>query len=112
MYSIDGELTVMRIGGTMPASSEKPPRRRILGALPALGAVIALRSPSASAAGKKTVRIAEFDPSGQRTAVTEVERIDKPVAEWKKQLTAEQFAVTRQAATEAPGSGRYANYHG
>jgi len=65
---------------------------------------------SAFAAGKM-VRIAEFDASGVRTGVVQVEKIEKPAAEWKKQLTAEQFEVTRHAGTERPGSGKYANNH-
>src|SRR5579859_2149164 len=65
---------------------------------------------SALAAGK-TVRIAEFDASGTRTGVVQVDKIEKPEAEWKKQLTKEQFEVTRHADTERPGTGKYANNH-
>jgi peptide-methionine (R)-S-oxide reductase len=57
------------------------------------------------------VRIAEFDPSGKRTGVAEVERVEKSLAEWKKQLTAEQFEVSRQAGTERAFTGKYADYH-
>jgi peptide-methionine (R)-S-oxide reductase len=70
--------------------------------------------PTALAAGiasGKKVRIVEFDPSGIRTGVVEVEKIEKPLAEWKKQLTAEQFDVTRNAGTEIPFTGKYANNH-
>jgi peptide-methionine (R)-S-oxide reductase len=66
---------------------------------------------SAFAAGKKLVRIAEFDAAGMRTGVVQVEKIEKPEAEWKQQLTREQFEVTRHADTERPGSGQYANNH-
>ena len=37
--------------------------------------------------GKHTVRIIEFDSSGRRTGAVEVEKIEKPEAEWKSQLT-------------------------
>jgi peptide-methionine (R)-S-oxide reductase len=35
------------------------------------------------------------------------EKIVKTEAEWRKQLTAEQYAVTRQHATERPFTGEY-----
>ncbi len=63
------------------------------------------------AAGSKTVRIAGFSPAGESTGVVEVEKIVKSEAEWRKQLTPQQFAITRQAGTEAPGTGQYANNH-
>jgi peptide-methionine (R)-S-oxide reductase len=72
---------------------------------------ILLTSRASLAAGKKLVRIVEFSPAGTRTGVVEVEKTVKTPAEWKKQLSPEQFQVTREAATERPGSGKYANNH-
>jgi peptide-methionine (R)-S-oxide reductase len=77
-----------------------------------LPAAAAMGSLSAFGTGKKqTVKIVEFDASGVRTGVTEVEKVEKPEAEWRKQLTTEQYEVTRQAGTEIPGTGKYANNH-
>jgi peptide-methionine (R)-S-oxide reductase len=41
----------------------------------------------------------------------EVEKIEKPLAEWKKILAPDQFQVTRQAGTERAGAGKYAFNH-
>ena len=62
-------------------------------------------------AGRGKVRIAEFDANGNKTGVTEVDKIVKSDAEWRKQLDAEQFDVTRKEGTERPGSGKYAFNH-
>jgi peptide-methionine (R)-S-oxide reductase len=83
---------------------------KVLGS--SLPAAMILRLPNAQAVGKKqTVRIVEFDPSGVRKGVVEVERIEKTPDEWKKQLTADAYQVTRQAGTERPYSGKYATNH-
>jgi peptide-methionine (R)-S-oxide reductase len=66
---------------------------------------------SAWAREKGKVRIAEFDLSGIRTGVVEMDRIDKSPAAWKEQLTPEQFEIARNAGTERPGTGKYANNH-
>src|ERR1700704_198677 len=65
----------------------------------------------AFAKGPKMVKIVEFSNSGQRTGVVEVEKVQKPDAEWQKQLTREQFEVTRHEGTERPFTGKYAESH-
>ena len=64
-----------------------------------------------AADAKNTVKIAEFSPSGQRKNVIEVDKIRKPDAEWKAQLTPLQFEVTRRSGTERAFTGKYANNH-
>jgi peptide-methionine (R)-S-oxide reductase len=66
----------------------------------------------AAAAGRpKMVTIVEFDDAGQRKAKSSVARITKSEDEWKKQLSAAAFEVTRHAATERPYSGELLNVH-
>jgi peptide-methionine (R)-S-oxide reductase len=60
---------------------------------------------------KRLVRIVEFDASGMRTSTVDLVKIAKPLADWKKQLTPEQFEVARRAGTERPFTGKYAFNH-
>ena len=53
------------------------------------------------------VTIVEFSDAGERLRKVKVPRVIKSDAEWKKQLTAQQFYVTRQAGTEPAFSGAY-----
>jgi peptide-methionine (R)-S-oxide reductase len=94
-------------------NSPRLQRRRFLKVLCAsVPAAMILKTSSALAAGTaKRVSIVQFDASGTRTGVVAVETIAKPLADWKKQLTADQFVVTRQAGTEVPFTGKYANNH-
>lgn len=94
-------------------NSSRFERRTFLKAISAsFPAAILLKNTPAFAVGKKQlVHIVEFDPSGTRTGVVEVEKIEKTADEWKKQLPAEAYLVARQAGTERPYSGKYATNH-
>ncbi len=82
-------------------------RRQALGAGLAVGLMNFI--PRLTAA--KTVKIATFDAQGHRTGVTQVEKIVKADAEWRKQLTPEQYEVTRRKGTERAFTGKYAKNH-
>ena len=57
------------------------------------------------------VMIEMYSPQGKSLGTTEVPRVSKSTAEWRAQLSPPSFAVTRQAATEAPFSGVYDHYN-
>ena len=67
--------------------------------------VSATVSGSARESKPGVVTIVEFDDSGKRLGTVKVARVIKTDAEWKKQLTAQQFYVTRQAGTEQAYTG-------
>lgn len=50
----------------------------------------------------RTVTLIEFSDSGQRKGVVKLDKVQKTDAEWKKQLTPEEFEVARHAGTERP----------
>jgi peptide-methionine (R)-S-oxide reductase len=74
-----------------------------------VGALLAATDKMAK--GGKTVHIVDFDANGNKTGVEDVAKVVKSDDEWHKQLTAEQFDVTRKEGTERAGSGKYAYNH-
>ena len=57
------------------------------------------------------VSIAEFSPSGVATGTVRVPKIVKSDAEWRRQLSANAFDITRRADTEMAYTGSYWNLH-
>ena len=64
-------------------------------------------SPAAAGAGPSEVNL-YFVAEATHRSVPRVVRSD---AEWREQLTPEQFHVTRQQGTERAFTGRYADHH-
>jgi peptide-methionine (R)-S-oxide reductase len=64
-----------------------------------------LLRPEESQDPNATVEIVQFDEAGKCTGKVRLRKIHKSLDEWRKTLTAPQFAVTRQAGTEIPGTG-------
>jgi peptide-methionine (R)-S-oxide reductase len=61
--------------------------------------------------GQHSVTIVRFSDSGQDLGPAQVQRVHKTDAEWKQQLTALQFEVTRQQGTERAFTGQYYDLH-
>jgi peptide-methionine (R)-S-oxide reductase len=59
----------------------------------------------------KDVRIVEFSAAGQRGETVTVPTVVKTDAEWKQQLSAEAYQVTRHEGTERPYTGQYWDLH-
>jgi peptide-methionine (R)-S-oxide reductase len=67
-------------------------------------------SPAAPAQGQQ-VTIATFNAAGKSTGVMRVVKIVKSDADWKAQLSAQSYQVTRQGGTERAYSGEYDGNH-
>jgi peptide-methionine (R)-S-oxide reductase len=62
--------------------------------------------------GSDNVTVIGFDDSGKSTGKSQVRKVRKTEQEWKQQLTADQFEVTRNKGTERAFSGEYAETRG
>ena len=57
------------------------------------------------------VKLVEFDSQGRRKGIIMAEKVIKSDEEWKGQLTADQYAVTREKGTERAFTGKYYKNH-
>ncbi len=65
----------------------------------------------AGADSAEKVRIEQFAPSGKSSGVVMLAKVVKTDADWRHQLSAEAYEVTRRAGTERAFTGRYASNH-
>ena len=59
----------------------------------------------------KSVKLVDFTDSGERKGIIMADKVIKTDEEWQKQLTSEQYTVTRQKGTEPAFSGQYNKHY-
>jgi len=104
-------MSVANSFGELPLFKQSR-RRTFLGRLAGLtGLTTGARLMAATAGVGGKVKIVQFDAMGNKTGIQELDKVVKSDDEWKKQLSSEQFTVTRKEGTERAGSGKYAYNH-
>ena len=76
-----------------------------------VGAGCTLAVSDTPSAPPSKVKIVEFTDAGVRKGVVTVDKVSKTEAVWQRQLTPQQFKVTRQQGTEIAFTGKLWNNH-
>jgi peptide-methionine (R)-S-oxide reductase len=85
-------------------------RRKFLWQAAGAGALLTLGG-AACASTPAVVTVENFSAAGKSLGTVSLPKVVKTDAEWRKQLSASSYAITRREGTEAPFSGKYANNH-
>lgn len=84
-------ITPIAFAGLVAVSSRKPEHREESGAT--------------------DVTVVDYNDDGQRIGPVVMKRMVRTDGEWRKQLSADQFYVTRKGSTDLPFSGTYYRMH-
>jgi len=76
-----------------------------------LTAAAATRASRAAKQPPGMIRLVDFSDSGKKIGIVMTEKVVKTDEEWRKQLTPEQYQVTRRKGTEMAFTGKYYNLH-
>src|SRR6266478_2898917 len=68
-------------------------------------------SVAASGGDPGEVTLVQFSDAGENLGPVHVKRVVRTNAEWRKQLSREQYSVARQAGTDIPFTGTYYKIH-
>jgi len=90
-------------------------RHFVVSGVAALSGIAVLRQAiAATLSGPKQssmVTIENFSAAGKSEGTAEVARVVKSDADWRSQLSADSYQITRRAGTERAFTGKYANNH-
>ena len=104
-----------RIDHRIDHGIDRTRRRLLCGALASAGVfgvlAVAGRARAAALPDAAEVPIEAFSPSGKSQGVSTVPKIIRSDAQWRQQLSALSFDVTRRAGTETPFTGALWNQH-